>query len=562
MIRPCSSPPSASGVPLNGARTLFIVALALVSPGLGAALDDGHHHGDGFSHEITTSSPEAQRSFDRGLQLAWGFNHREAVRAFEDAIEQDPQCAMCWWGKALVLGPNINAKLNAADYPAILEALQKAKELAPSATAREQLYIRALEARYGEAYEENRATLDKAFADSMRRVAYSDPHDLTAATLFAEALMDTTPWDYWLPNGEPKEVTEEFIQVLETVLRRDAAHPGAAHLLIHAVEKSRPELGVPAAEMLDRSEQATGHLVHMASHIYMRVGRWEDSARVNQRAIEEDDAYAADTEVPFDYIPYMLHNHHMRWASLGFDGRRADAQAEADYMRNHLPPLEQLATPEMTAFQHFWAIPLQDAVWFEDWQRIEAMEAPPENLAYGTAFWHWARGTMLARTDKIDEAEAELTAFKNALATRTELDDQNWGNNSLRSILEIGRESLSGEIAAARGEFSKAIAALKEAARREDALVYTEPPVWLGPSRHRLAAIQLESGDAEGAALTAQADLDVYPHNGRSLMVLARSLEARGKTDEAAEVRFRLAAAWERADVPLDPLDPLDGSQP
>ncbi len=528
----------------------FLVLALAAAFALPAVADDGHSHSDGsFTHEISTSSAEAQKQFDRGIQLSWGFNHREAARAFDAAVAADPKCAMCWWGKALVLGPNINAKLAEPDYPAILEALGKAKELAADASAREQQYIRALERRYGPAYEENRASLDKAYADAMRRVAYSDPHDLTAATLFAEALMDTSPWDYWLPNGEPKAATEEFIQVLETVLRRDAAHPGAAHLLIHAVEKARPELGVPAAEMLDRSEQATGHLVHMASHIYMRVGRWEDSARVNQRAIDEDDAYAAENEVPMDYIPYMLHNHHMRWASLGFDGRRADALAEAEYMRSNLPP-GMLASPDFVGLQHFWAIPLFDAVWFEDWDRVLDAEEPGDELVYGKAAWHWARGTALARAGKADEAAEHLEGLKAALLSSV-LDGQEWGGNSLRSILEIGRESLTGEIAAARGDHGAAITSLGEAARREDALVYTEPPIWLGPSRQRLATIQLESGDAEAAQITIESNLDVYPHNGRSLHILAESLKAQGKEGEAAEVNFRLASAWERADVEL-----------
>ncbi|MEM1245249.1 MAG: tetratricopeptide repeat protein [Acidobacteriota bacterium] len=535
-------------IPSIGALScLLLVALPPAARG-----DDGHDHGhEGFTHPVTTESPEAQKLFDRGLQLAWGFNHKEAARVFDQAVEKDPKCGMCWWGKALVLGPNINAPLAAPDYPAILEALAKTRELRDGVTPREQAYIDALGQRYGAEYEEERTALDKAYADAMRRVAYREPSDLTAATLFAEALMDTSPWDYWLPNGEPKAATEEFIRVLETVLRRDAAHPGAAHLLIHAVEKARPELGVPAAEMLDRSEQATGHLVHMASHIYMRVGRWDDSARVNQRAIDDDDAYAAENEVPFEYIPYMLHNHHMRWASLGFDGRRADALAEANYLRDNLPPAEMLTSGEMIPLQHFWAVPLFDAVWFEDFDAVLAMPEPPEGFLYGAAVWHWARGTAQARKGDTEAAATALAALREGLQDPA-LDDVNWGNNSLRSILEIARENLEGEIAVARGEVQKAIRNLEEAARREDALVYTEPPVWLGPTRQRLAEVQLDHGSFDDAAQTVRANLDVYPHNGRSLAILAECLEAQGKEDDAAEIRFLLDAAWQRADIELD----------
>jgi tetratricopeptide (TPR) repeat protein len=532
----------------SGSAVAASALLALVLAAAPLSADGDHQHAHDFTHPITTSSTEAQELFDLGVLTAWGFNHKEAARLFDRAVEKDPACAMCFWGKALVLGPNINAQLAEADYPAILEALGNARELAPQVTDRERAYIDALAKRYGPEYQADRAALDKAFADAMRRVAYSDPNDLTAATLFAEALMDTSPWDYWLPNGEPKASTEEFIAVLETVLRRDPSHPGAAHLLIHAVEKARPELGVPAAEILDRNPQATGHLVHMASHIYMRVGRYDDAARVNQRAIEDDDAYAAEHEVPGDYLPYMLHNHHMRWAALGFLGRAADSRAQAEKIRSSLPPNPVLV--QMAPLQHFWAVPLWDAVWFEDWQRVLAEPAPDPELAYATAVWHWASGVALARTGKPAEAKEQLEAMR-ALLSGAALDGIEWGYNSVRSMLEIGRETLIAEIAAAEGDLAAAMRALSEAARREDALVYTEPPPWLGPSRQRLGELQLAAGDPEAAEITLRSNLDVYPHNGRSLASLVKSLEAQGRTDEATEVRFRLAAAWKDADPEL-----------
>ncbi|HVS64311.1 MAG TPA: hypothetical protein VMT85_12510 [Thermoanaerobaculia bacterium] len=543
-MRTFRTPPSLGSV----AGALICLLMVSLPP---ATADGGHDHNPDFTHPITTASKEAQELFDQGVLLAWGFNHGEAARVFDRAIEQDRGCAMCWWGKALVLGPNINAPLAEGNYPDILEALGNALELAGDATERERLYIQALAKRYGPEYQEDRAALDKAYADAMRRVAYSDPNDLTAATLFAEALMDTMPWDYWLPNGEPKSATEEFIGVLETVLRRNATHPGAAHLLIHAVEKARPELGVPAAEMLDRDPQATGHLVHMASHIYMKVGRYDDAARVNQRAIEEDDAYAAEHEVPQEYIPYMLHNHHMRWAALGFLGRSADSRAEAETIQSRLPPAPVMASGELAALQHFWAIPLFDAVWFEDWERVLEAPQPDPSLAYATAVWHWARGMALARTGQTEAAREQLDALRQATG-RTELDAMVWSYNPVRSMLEIGREALAGEIAAAEGDVGSAMRALSDAARREDALVYTEPPPWLGPSRQRLAELQLAAGDPEAAEVTVRTNLAVYPHNGRSLALLAKSLEAQGKEDEATEVRFRLAAAWEGADVELE----------
>jgi tetratricopeptide (TPR) repeat protein len=543
------------GRPLRAARSNRIPAftaafLIVLLPSALEARDGEHdHHDHGFTHAITTASPEAQQQFDRGLQLAWGFNHLEAARAFRKATELDPACAMCWWGRALVLGPNINAPLDAKYYPEILESLGKAKALAPKATEAERAYIKALAERYPPEPVEDRSKFDKAYADAMRRVARRYPADLTAATLFAEALMDTSPWDYWLPNGEPKTATREFIDVLETVLRREPRHPGGSHLLIHAVEKGRPAEGVPAAERLDADPQATGHLVHMASHIYMRVGRYEDAARVNQRAIEDDDAYAAKNQVPDEYFPYMMHNHHMRWAALGFEGRREESRYEARYLRQHIPE-ELLRVPAVAAVQIFWPVPLYDQIWFGEWDAILAEQEPAADLKYPLAMWNYARGVAQARKGAADAAAANLEKLASLTEeVRALTDGYAWGLNHSSALLDVAKEVLAGEIAAARGDHATAIRHLQEAVRREDALVYEEPPPWLYPSRQALARIQLAAGKAGDAEATYREDLDIYPRNGWALMGLAKSLEAQEKSDEAAKVRADLNDAWARTEV-------------
>ncbi|HUP21652.1 MAG TPA: hypothetical protein VNB06_01780 [Thermoanaerobaculia bacterium] len=541
--------PNASARRLLAAPVAALL-LALL-PGALSARDGEHdHHDHGFSHEITTSSPEAQRQFDHGLQLSWGFNHLEAARAFRKATELDPSCAMCWWGRALVLGPNINAPLDPKYYPEILESLAKAKALAPKATDAERAYIRALGERYPPKPVDDRARFDKAYADAMRRVARGYPADLTAATLFAEALMDTTPWDYWLPNGEPKAVAREFIDVLETVLRREPKHPGGAHLLIHAVEKGRPDLAVPAAERLDQDPQATGHLVHMASHIYMRVGRYEDAARVNQRAIEEDDAYASKHQVPDEYFPYMLHNHHMRWAALGFEGRREESRYEARYLQQNIPG-ELLRVPQYAVLQHFWSIPLYDQVWFGEWDAILAEPEPASDLLYPRGVWNYATGVAQVRKGQVDAAASHLKTLATLAAEVRGDEGLIWGLNPGSALLDIAQDVLAGEIAAARGDHQTGFRHLEAAVAKEDALVYDEPPPWLFPSRHVLGRIQLAAGKPADAERTYRGDLEVFPNNGWALAGLAKSLEAQGKRDEAAEVRADLKDAWARAEVEL-----------
>ncbi len=528
---------------LSGILALCVGA-GLAAPSLG--LDGGHDHG-GFTHPITTTSHQAQEHFDRGLLLAWGFNHIEAAREFRSATAEDPSCAMCWWGVALVLGPNINAALDPDRYPEILEAFGKAKALSDSVTEPEQAYINALATRYGPGPEADRSELDRAYAAAMRRVALAHPDDLTAATLFAEALMDTMPWDYWLAGGEPKAATREFIDVLETVLRRETQHAGANHLLIHALEKTRPRLGVPAAERLDKNPQATGHLVHMASHIYMRVGRYDDAARVNARAIEDDDAYARDHETPAEYFPYMLHNHHMRWAALGFEGRRAEAAAEARYLADNIPP-GLMRDPKLAGLQHFYSIPWFDQVWFSDWKAILATPEPDEDLPYARAIWHYARGMALANTSEVGAAGRQLQALT-ALAVDPRIADMMVSINTGRAVLEIARELLGGTLAAASGDHPEAIRRLAEAVRREDALTYDEPPSFLMPSRQLLGVAQLAAGRPADAERTFRGDLEVFPGNGWSLRGLEQSLLDQKHRRAAKKVRKQLEAAWERSEV-------------
>ncbi|HEY9739250.1 MAG TPA: hypothetical protein V6C90_02050, partial [Coleofasciculaceae cyanobacterium] len=345
-----------------------------------------------YHHPISTTSKLAQRYFDQGLILAYGFNHAEAVRSFKEAAKLDPNCAMCYWGIAYVLGPNINAPMEAEALIETGQALQKAIALSKNASEKEQAYIQALAKRYPIKHVEDRKPFDIAYANAMREVAKRYPDDLDAATLFVEALMDTTPWDYWKENGEPKPEGIEIMARLESILQRNPNHAGANHLYIHAVEKARPELGVAAADRLMSLVPGAGHLVHMASHIYIRVGRYHDAVVSNQRGIEADKAYATHSHTQTMYsMGYMPHNHHFLWFAALMTGQSELAIQAATQTAK--VDEKQMRQPELSgSLQHYYAIPLYTLTRFGKWDEILTTPAPANDLKYPTGVWHYARG--------------------------------------------------------------------------------------------------------------------------------------------------------------------------
>lgn len=506
----------------------------------------GSHH-----HPIATDVPLAQRYFDQGLVLAYGFNHAEAARSFREAARLDPACAMCNWGVALVLGPNINAAMDPEAVPEAWAALEAARVLAEDAPEAERAYVAALAARYAEEPGDDRSALDAAYAGAMRELHRRYPDDLDAATLFAEALMDTTRWDYWTADGEPKPVTEEILATLESVLARDPAHPGANHLYIHAVEAVRPELGVAAADRLRSLVPGAGHLVHMPSHIYVRVGRYHDAALANERAIAADDAYVTQCHAQGLYpLAYMPHNHHFLWASATLEGRSEVALGAARHIAAHTDP-EMMRQPGLGTLQHYWATPLFAQVRFGRWDEVLAAPKPPADLVYPTGVWHYARAMALVRKDRLDEAARELGELARTAADPALEGVTIWDLNTTRALLEIASRVVAGELAAAKGDFTAAVEYLEEAVAREDRLRYDEPPPWHYPVRQTLGAVLLRAGRPADAERVYRQDLERFPDNGWSLYGLAASLDAQKKAGESAAVRKRFTAAWRNADVQL-----------
>jgi len=502
--------------------------------------------------QISSDSELAQQYFDQALTLSYGFNHLEAERSFREAARLDDDCAICFWGAALVLGPNINDPVPTAEREAkAYETLGEAIARSQHASDKERALIEALQTRYAERPPEDRASLDLAYAEAMRLVAKRFPDDLQIQTLFAEAMMDTMPWAYWTEDAQPKPLTQEVFATLDFVLERDPDHPGANHFYIHSVEQEQPERGVKPADNLRRVVPGAGHLVHMPSHIYIRVGRYHDGSLANELAIEADNDYVTQCRAQGIYpVAYVPHNHHFLWATTTMEGRSADALDAARHTAQHVDR-SLMREPEMGMLQHFSAIPYYALVRFGKWEEILAEPAPDEDLLYPTAVWHYARGIAYTRGRKLKEANEELRRVR-AIAADPRLEEiRIWGLNPTSSLAEIAAAVLRAEIAAARKDVKTAVAQLRKAIAIEDSLIYGEPPDWFYPVRHNLGAVLLEAGRPGAAEKVYREDLARFPDNGWSLFGLAQSLRAQGKKEQAAEVQDRFEAAWQHADVEI-----------
>ena len=501
-----------------------------------------------YHFPVTTSSPEAQKYFDQGLTLSYAFNHAEAIRAFRQAAALDPACAMCDWGVAFALGPNINAPITEEAAKGAFQALEQARRKMGSASEKERAYIDALARRYGADPKAERAPLDRAYADAMRDVVKRFPDDLDAATLFAQSLMDTSPWNYWNVDGSPREFTPEVLATLERVLSRKPDHPGAIHFYIHAVEASpNPGRAEQYADTLPALVPGAGHLVHMPAHIYLRVGRYNEASVANQNAIKADAAYFAGDAVAGNMVyqvGYYPHNIHFFVTSASMEGRRADALKAADEVRARMPS-DMLRDPSMSGMvQHMHLAPLFTKLRFRLWSDVLAEPAPPEDLPYMVAVWHAARGLAHAAEGRLEEAEKEraaVAALKDNASLKTLAVS---GVNVAASVVAIAHELLAGELAAKRHRAREAARYLAAAVTLEDGLTYMEPPDWPIPVRQLQGAALLAIGRAKEAETAFRDDLKKFPRNGWSLSGLQASLERQGRTRDAAAIRAQFDRNW------------------
>jgi tetratricopeptide (TPR) repeat protein len=509
--------------------------------------DIGRHH-----HPITTRSAQAQRYFDQGMMLLFNFNHKEAIRSFRAAGTLDADSAMAAWGEAYAHGPHINGPMTDDAVPLAWEALQRAQKLKSKANARERAYIEALAKRYvAPGGKHDRAALDREFAQAMRRVSDSYPDDHDAIVLWVDAWMNTTPWDYWQADKRtPKPETAEAIAAIEKVLARVADHPAANHLHIHLVEAgSQPGSALPSANRLRRYAPAAGHLVHMPSHIYIRVGQYQDAVDANEEAARADRSYIAACQVQGFYPGvYYPHNMHFLWYALMFQGRAERsleaAKQVASYALSPLCGTSVFEKPRLT-----W-LPLVTQMRFGRWDEVLAAPEPEESLAIDRAIWRFARARAFAAKKDAVAAEREAKAF-DRLAWSDAVKAVESPIFPSNQVLAVAHHLAHAGVAEARGDHQTMITELRAAVEMEHMLPYMEPAFWIYPTRQTLGGALLKLGRGAEAEAEFRADLEEFPRNGWSLFGLAEALRKQGKVEAAAMVDREFAAAWDKSDVKL-----------
>jgi tetratricopeptide (TPR) repeat protein len=502
----------------------------------------GRHH-----HPVTTRLELAQRYFDHGLTLCFNFNHAEAIRSFEAAAQIDPDCAMAYWGIAFANGPHVNAPMDTNAVPVAWSALQKAISLKSKVSENERDYIDALAKRYSKDVVADRAPLDKAFADAMRGVAKKYEADLDAQVLYAEAVMDTSPWNYWQPDLTPKPEAKEAIEAIESVLKRVRAHSGADHLYIHLVEAGpNPAKGIPSADRIGKLTPKAGHLVHMASHIYVRVGRYHDAVTVNERASEADEDYIKIAK-PAGMYPggYYPHNLHFLWFANDLEGRSKASIAAAHKISQYTVGL--LCGAMEGPRQRY--LPVLAYARFGKWAEILKQAAPAEQYPFDNAMALYARGLAFAAMDEPAEAEKQFTRFQRFQSDEgvKAMDNPYFPGTK---VLAVAEQVLAGKIAAARGDKQKSVEHMRKAVEAEDQLSYMEPPYWYYSAKLSLGAALLKAGQAPEAEKIFREDLKDFPNCGWQLFGLQESLRAQGKDTKDVSRQFR--RAWSRADVQPD----------
>jgi tetratricopeptide (TPR) repeat protein len=502
---------------------------------------------DGYQRRVTTDSAEAQRWFNQGIQLLYGFNHDEAIRSFQQAARIDPSCAMAWWGAAYARGLHINNPQMGEEQSRLADRdARRAIEALDRESAVEQALVRAVRQRYEWPAPKDRKPLDQAYAAAMERVWHQFPDDPDVAALFAESLMNLQPWDLWTRGGEPKGRALEVAAVLQRTLAAHPKHPGANHFYIHAVEASPwPQQALEAAERLGTLVPGSGHLVHMPSHIFVRVGRYADAVESNERAIAADEAYFARAPRPDFYSVYYLHNVHFLAYAAMMDGRRATALAAARKIEQQMPA--EFLKQNVTIADGFMPTTLHVMIRFGQWEQVLAEPQPPAWRLFSRGHWHYARTVALAALGRVREARAELTRLEQSITPLT--DEWKIGNNPAREVMAVARAMAAGEVAFRSGDEKTAFALLHQAASQEDALHYDEPPGWLQPVRHSLGALLRAAGRSAEAEAVYRADLVRNPHNAWGLLGLQQSLADQGKQREAAALAGEVERAWARADV-------------
>ncbi|MBL6614970.1 MAG: tetratricopeptide repeat protein [Reyranella sp.] len=530
-----------------------------------------------FGRKITTSSPEAQTWFDRGLTWVYAFNHEESVKCFQKALEHDPDCAMAHWGVAYAAGPNYNVPWELMDpngqakaLATSFDATKKAVACASKATPVEQALISTLPARFPQREPiEDMTPWNKAYTQAMRAIFRKHPTDLDVRCVFVDAIMNETPWQMWnLVTGQPTEGADtlEAMAVLDEALETDAAswdHPGLLHLYVHLIEMSPfPQKALRAGDRLRELVPDSGHLVHMPTHIDVLCGNYRDVVHWNQKAVVADRKFVARDGAMNFYSLYRIHNYHFVIYGAMFLGQYTPAMEAAQELIDTTPEaLIKIPSPPMADFlEPFFSMKQHVLIRFGKWREIIAQELPEDRELYcsTTAMMLYAKGVAHSVLGEIAEAEKAREAFRAARARVPE--SRLVHNNTVVDLLAIAEQMLTGELEYRRGDFDLAFAHLRRAVQLSDALPYDEPWGWMQPPRHALGALLLEQGHLEEAEAVYRSDLGYdgklarayqHPENVWSLHGLHECLVRRGDEIEAPLIKARLDLAQARTEVPI-----------
>jgi tetratricopeptide (TPR) repeat protein len=548
LLNPAAVAASACGMRAKHSAAFKPTHIALATPAEAVRADTGPPLWEGLgtlSHPITTGSEQAQRYFDQGLRLTYAFNHAEAWRAFKQAQALDPGCAMCFWGEAFVLGANINAPMEEGAVQPAFIALTNAKARAGKATAAEQALIDALAERYSSDPNADGAALAAAYADAMAEAHAAHPDDQDIAVLFADAVMNTSPWDYWEADGRtPKGRLGEAVAAIEGVLAANPEHPGAIHLYIHLTEASaEPERAEPHADRLAALMPAAGHVVHMPAHTYYRTGRYLDSLKTNIAAVAADEAYLAQVDAtgayPYGYYP---HNIHFALVSAFMAGDDENAMWAADRLEGKIQ--------DEVAAQIGWIQLIKQGPYFthahmSDPDTILAVEDPGDAFPLVKAMWHYARGVAFAQKGEADQARREAAQI--AGISQSHDPDTTYPPDVApvaNDTMAIARHVVEARIAQAEGDLDRAVAELETAVQIQDSLAYLEPPFWYYPVRQSLGAALLMAGRAAEAEEVLRQSLIDAPNNGWALYGLMEAQRAQGDDAAAAATEKLFGRAW------------------
>ncbi|RYU94080.1 tetratricopeptide repeat protein [Emticicia agri] len=507
---------------------------------------------DGINFPVTTKNVEAQKYFNQGLMLAYGFNHAEAARSFYEVTRQDSTCAMGWWGFAYVLGPNYNAGMEPDNFQRAYDAVQKAQVLSVNCTQKEKDLIQVLAQRYSNDSNIPRTQLDAAYMAGMRNVYKKYPDDEDIAALFAESIMDLHPWQLWKSDGSMQPWTPEIITVLEKALQLNPKHAGANHFYIHAQEMSQhAEKAFASAKLLETLVPGAGHLVHMPSHIYIRIGSYHEGVVSNQQASLADSLYLENCHAQGAYpLGYYPHNYHFIAACGTLSGESKSAVTGAKQTADHAHK-KLMLDPAWGTLQHYYTIPWYVQVKLGLWNEILRAKAPEKNLKYPSVIWHYAQAMAVLSQNKTALAKQHLAEMKNILKDSTLKNLTIWNINNVYDLSLIASKVVEGEISAKEKNYVQSIALLKEAIAKEDALNYNEPADWFFSIRHHLGAVLIDAGKYNEAIKVYEQDLKNYPNNGWALKGLMNAYGELQNERQYDKIKKQFEEAWKYADIQI-----------